>query len=624
MKNKILKTLLAVTVCASTLLGACGAKDKNDSDVAPKVDAVFSNFLALEKQANRFVGEVDLVNDSYGKVAQVVDTYALFVNEDKNFLNEIEKVWTLYDMYAKKSVWSKKVSYPDGDYDSLDKYGNEKHAPVEVSVSIVDDLSIPYVKVVTKTYQAYTDEQMQEFKENNITGSSYVEKTSTEWYSMNGAKISSTNYATDSKTLVKVIRSNSEKVQMSFGKTVAVFDKNTYALLDSWNGDVENNSALSSMESDKYVYYPNASGSVIEVKDKESLEVVATFNINYSMDVLDIKAEVLSSGDIMLQKIVQASAANYDFLYSSGSMYVNVPAKLITQRFDVETNKVENIDTDYVFVEFFTKDRFQKEVVDGSGLKLTKNVHNVALAKKITDKNIDDASSAYVFFDSALNIQYEWKALIPEQVDLTSMKALPNGNIIVNVESMAVDADGNRITRAVVDKDGNFVRYISSNENIVGENIVMIKDREVVVYDLDGNHKYTTDLVINGFSSMSIQINKAVDMEGDIIIPFAYSGGNGYITIDKISYLEGDEFEGKELIVRYEYRITYEQVLFNDSELILTYYNSSGNSNYEISNQAETTLIRATEMPSLIKAESGYTVYVQRNGETYVYSLKMI
>lgn len=486
-KNKWL-TLLSLLLGASTVLSACGGDDSSSSssssdssiDTEPVVEAVFSNFINAEYKAGwrDMSSNVATLNDEYGTCVGKYQGLYLFAKEDVSFLNEIVQTWTLYNVKTNSVVWTKEHKYEAGDYDGQDKYGNEKHAPVEVSVSL-QQLNSPspfcaYVKVNTTTYERYSDETLEQMKE--VIGSvptSYKEKQTTEYYSADGKLIASTKLTNvDSPNYYSDLGNGN--VQAQFGKTMAEFDKDGN-LISTWNRETDVKRVYFA-ETEKYGYTYTLRGGVIVLEVFNKAENVMVYSEAVKGDIFGMMKtpiNLLENGHMFIQDKAVTENVAYDYL-ADGVKY-----NLTTTRIDVETGKETEVEFNYVITEMVDKEAWAEEHEE---LTFTENVYNVAWAQKVEDGAL--TKNVLLFFDNELNVQYEWAPLIPEQVDLTNIDVLYSGDLLIWLNSPLMDRTGRTVDRAIVTEDGDLVCYVPQNALVMMDYIIPYNANDETGYDV--------------------------------------------------------------------------------------------------------------------------------------------
>lgn len=503
-KNKWL-SLLCLLLGASTVLGACdggtsgssSSSSETSTDVATQVEAKFANFIQTEDKDgwNGMQTPIKALNDEYGTCIGSCKSVYLFQKEDKNFLNEIVQTWMLFDIKTNKVVWTKEHKYEDGDYTGYDEYGNAKHAPVEMTVELretykngyTNDPIFAFVEVCTSTYERYSKEQLEEWKDKyDYVENSYKETQTTEWISADGKLIASTNfkYAEAGEWLSEA----GDNYRLDFGRTEAEFDENG-KLLSTWNSESEIKK-IYFKETDKYGYATTMCGGVAiaEVYHKAdgSLVYSKSYDIVDAMLSGGMSLEVLENGDLFSQSEDAVSGATYDYLKAGSKV------KLTTTRIDVETGKESEVAFGYNIVKLIDKAKWEKEHPE---LSFTDNVYNVATAQKVENGALGD--EVLIFFDNALNVQYEWAPLIPEQVDLENIDVLPSGDLVVQLETPIKNASNDVVDRAVVTTDGELVCYLTEDAFVFDESIMLCKDGMILVYNFDGEMVFNHNALMN-------------------------------------------------------------------------------------------------------------------------------
>lgn len=502
-KNKWL-SLLCLLLGASTVLGACdggtsgsgSSSSETSTDAATQVEAKFTNFIQTEYKDdwNGMQTPVKTLNDVYGTCVGSWNSVYLFKQEDKNFLNEIVETWTLYNAKTGKEVWKKEHKYEDGDYTGVDKYGNPKHAPVEVDVTLEKGYAngntsnpiLAYVQVSTATYERYSKEQLKEWEdEYGRVDQSYKETVKTEWFSVDGKEIASTPFKyveiEDGEQITE------DKYRLAFCKTIAEFDKDGN-LLSTWNGEAEIKKTYFN-ETEKYGYTTTMYGGVAMAEVYNKADGTVIYSKSY--DIVDVmlsggmKLEVLENGDLFTQEEKTVSGSAYDYL-NGGKV------DLVTTRIDVETGKESEVDFGYKIDSVIDKAEWEEAHPE---LRFTDNVYNVAEAQKVENGAL--GTNVLIFFDNAMNVQYEWSPLIPEQVDLQNIDVLPSGDLVVQLQTPIMSVDNDTIDRAIVTTDGELVCYLTEDSIVFDEYITFCKDDVVYVYNFDGEMVFYNGALID-------------------------------------------------------------------------------------------------------------------------------
>ena len=502
-KNKWL-SLLCLLLGASTVLGACdggtsgssSSSSETSTDVATQVEAKFANFIQTEDKDgwNGMQTPIKALNDEYGTCIGSCKSVYLFQKEDKNFLNEIVQTWTLFDIKTNKVVWTKEHKYEDGDYTGYDEYGNAKHAPVEMTVELretykngyTNDPVFAFVEVCTSTYERYSKEQLEEWKDKyDYVENSYKETRTTEWISADGKLIASTNFK--HAEAEEWLSEAGDNYRLDFGRTEAEFDKDGN-LLSTWNGEAEIKKTYFN-ETEKYGYTTTMYGGVAMAEVYNKADGTVIYSKSY--DIVDVmlsggmKLEVLENGDLFTQEEKAVSGSAYDYL-NGGKV------DLVTTRIDVETGKESEVDFGYKIDSVIDKAEWEEAHPE---LRFTDNVYNVAEAQKVENGAL--GTNVLIFFDNAMNVQYEWSPLIPEQVDLQNIDVLPSGDLVVQLQTPIMSVNDDRIDRAIVTTDGELVCYLTEDSIVFDEYITFCKDDVVYVYNFDGEMVFYNGALID-------------------------------------------------------------------------------------------------------------------------------
>ncbi len=482
-KNKWI-TLLSVALGATVVLAACDDKGKEDNyktpAAAPTVEATFSNFIKAEynTSAVNYSKNASSLSKQYGTLKQVKGDLYLFCKWDRTPLDEMEQIWTLYDAKEQKAVWTKAYAYQNGDYEGKDEYDNDKQVPLEVTATIDGKFDLPYVAVTVKEYRKYTAEEMQAqidmaLKESLEGGfKSYEVKTTYEYYSVDGKYI-----CTSASDLYGDIDEWSESTLL-FGRTCARFD-NEAKLVETWNVETTDKIAFSEEVKDYIYSYSMRDGYLMyEVYNKKDNSLVYSYAVDTSV-MGAMEACVLQDGDMLLQTKTITYGANYTYV-DGDTKYL-----LETKRVDVETGKTEALDFPYVIENSYSKEDFEEKLADE--LTLTENVYNVFNVTKI--ENGEKTTTAYLFVDNLINVQYEWSSMYHgHKFGLSNIDVLKSGDLLINLNT-PLEIDGADVTRAIITTSGELVSYVA--EDAIVTDHAIIADGKI--YDYSGNVLFKMD-----------------------------------------------------------------------------------------------------------------------------------
>ncbi len=469
MKRKNLIKLFSIALCVSTLFAGCkGSEGSSSSSVnfgaAEPVEAIRSNFMSFQYvQEWKEYCNTSILTEEYGKFWDSEQELYVFKKLDKDFLNNVTETFTVYNANKGEVVLTLENKYPDANYGEEDEFENTKHAPTEMDVSARNVSGIPYVEVETHTYTRLDDELI----EKEELEDSYDEKYKVEYYDVAGTKLTESNLPTEVKS--RGATSNNQKVL--FGRTVVMLDKETHEKISSWDAEKDSVHSLFTYENDWYGYYiPNmgTSGSAIEVYDKKDKLV-----LRYELEDEGVThAYPLQSGNMLLQKLKQTTAASYDFAMEG------VTFDLQTLILDVKTGTTKEIEFDYYLaMGVHTAETLEAET-DGE-VVFTENVVNFGIVFKVEKAPLNDSNMIGVFFDNAGNVQYVTEKMYPEHSGFEAEK-LPYGDYYL------IEIDSPVANEAIVDEFGNLICYVPSGASVVGNYIM----KDNALYDFSLNCEY--------------------------------------------------------------------------------------------------------------------------------------
>ncbi len=483
MSKKHFMKLFSVLLCASTLLGSCNstiqqAADNNASSggsgaVTPTpVEAKLSNYLSLEYEKGWDDIEDasdNLLNKDYGELIDHSGCLYVFEKWDKDFENNVTETYTVYNAKLDKVVLEKTNTYPDsnyGDYVHEDKckedingrcycdYLYEKREPVEIHVSVnmewINNYRyVSYVLVQTDTYTQISEDVIKE----ESLADGYQRSCKWEVFDSHGQLVTDSLLPIDEPDCG--YNDETGLATVLVGDTVALVDVEEDKMVASW-GAAETKYSDYDYENDKYYYYLHSYYGYgrVEVYDKAG-KLVASYET--SMDYYGYDAFVLQSGDVLIQTSVIVED------------YFDVETYIL----DVETNKLNAVEWDYVVNEFMTV----KDLDDNTSF--TENVVNAAVASKLLGEG-ETGEEEWVFFDNDLNVQFVFSKLIPGQSSNPEISLLSTGDYLVYLDTPVGDAD-----RAIVTQDGKVRCYVPYNADIVEDRIVVMSAERLSVFNFD-------------------------------------------------------------------------------------------------------------------------------------------
>ncbi len=500
--------LLSVLLGASVAFAACGDngdKTGGKPQAAPTVEAKFSNFIKVEpkKDYQNISSQKTLLNETYGKLVDDQNGIYVFVKTDRTPLDEISVVYTVYNVKTKSVAFTKEFKYQNGDYEGTDMYGNEKLPPLYVDVELDGDAACPYICVETITNEKRSEEEIQaqidrlkqlgapdDYIYQSGTIKSYKQSSVYEYYSIDGKLICKSNYEIGEPDRLY----DSEYRTYIFGNVAARFDEDG-ALIEKWNVETEDHVTYA-YETEKYGYSESlyGCGYATEIYNKADGSLVYRYTLDFNDMMYGSTDGVLSDGDLYMQKTKPTEGVSYDFI-DDGQKF-----DLITERIDVETGDVVEIDFPYLIEKSYTKDEWSE--LFGDELVMTENVYNVAIASKIVGGEVSD-EEVILFFDDMLNVQYELGSLIPghkilKNDDELNLEVLPSGDFLIDLDT-PLTVNGHQVDRAVIRSDGTILSYVPVAATVMDEYIVLENER-IEIYNVDGTMAGLFDYPENMYS----------------------------------------------------------------------------------------------------------------------------
>ena len=516
MKKFSLIAIVSLLLVIVLSLASCD-KDKTadkgyDPEVAVTVDAVLENFIKFDTSKDSFgpSGSGSLLNDSYGSVYDDEDGYIVFYKETKDFMNNLTEEYTIYSIENREVIATLKNTYPD-EFNGEDEYGNDYRQPKTLTVNVRNINGTVYFAATYTEYTRLSDEVIKDKEDQagNWYGyDTYSKSTYTDFYDAEGNKFASSSVT----EFGEFVDENSRYNAISFGKTVAIFNKIDSKLLKTYDGEKEK-ICLPDFSNEKYYYFLQVAKDygVIEVYNFDG-ELVLSYDYTYVMGT-GARAYVLDNGDILLQTMKNTDSLDYDV--SLAELRYEVSTYLI----DVETATAKEVDFGYFLVindaEIYTKEDFTAMTKE-EGIIATENVRNVAIAYKI-DKETKTYSNkeTTVFFDNLLNINFEYTGELAYGADRFDCTKLDDGYMLMHIENGATE-------RAIFNQNGEFVCYVPDDAIVTekyivsGETIYDLKMSKVSELDVHWNGNYVQQPDYRGhFANHLVFTYTEMDMSDD-------------------------------------------------------------------------------------------------------------
>ena len=473
--NKRFISVISLLLVVVMVFTACAAKDPVTPDAPITAEGKLSNFLTFESaEASKYFSTSVHLNDKYGQLVDNGYGYVIFLKETKDRFNNLTETYSVYSAEKQDVVFTITNTYAD-EWGWNDEFGNETYPEKVIDgVYILSDNGIPYINIDWIKYTRIDDAVIAEEK----LPWSYTEEFYSEFYDVTGKYIA-TSHVTDSGD---EMASNEYCTVVSFGRTVAVFNNETYEVISTYDGDVEATPRLYDFVNDEYNYMLNVPSAGVSESVNPYLALYRTKIMVYDNDgnlvlhyvhgddALMRNVNVLASGDILIQNVVATEAIEYDFLFGG------CKANLDTFILDVETGALTELaDFKYaVSYVYFAEDYLE---IAPEGVKTTENVRNIAIAKDIvTDKEYT------VFFDNFGNVNFVFDGKLAYEMDKEeslSFRVLSKDRLLVDLSSGVAD-------RAIIDNDGNVVAYLTDAYIVLDDYIACVNDDYTIdIYDFD-------------------------------------------------------------------------------------------------------------------------------------------
>lgn len=510
MKKIRILQIASVLLCLVMLLASCNEKApeaNNNPNPQPEtpdtpVTAVGQeNFFNLSYIEPEYLSDPTLMTDTYGELLEEnsSDGLLVFLKKTKDFMNNLTDTYTVYSVVDKAVVKTFTLTYADENYGREDDFKNpvlpEKTLKVYAYGDRVNpDSRVDYIMAVYETNTLLNKDVI----EDNELEYSYSTSYSVEFYDAKGTAITTTKNFTEASYVSA--SANEERLALSFGKTVAIFDTKENKLVSTLNGDTGRITGMQAdFSNDKYDYYlyvpygyvdymsPLGSGGKIEVYNK-SEELVCEYIYN---DFSNISyAYVLESGDILLQMFKGTEKLDYNFLTEGNKV------EMQTFILDVETGKVSEIAFNYIINNLYGKDEWAAIMEEDYNTAITfvdANVRNIALGRKVENGYIVKDYEDVIFFDNFLTINHVHAPKILEQQSSSFATKLSGGYELIEVV--------NGVAELAIVKDGKIVSYVPEGAivteyGIISENNIydfnMVKLTSWGEVDNNENYNYVT------------------------------------------------------------------------------------------------------------------------------------
>lgn len=516
----------------------------------------------------------------YGQKVYSYDNFFVFKKITKDFKNNVKEEFSVYNAETGEVVKTLINEYYDGNYDQSDEFGNDKKAPKTLDVSIQTRSGISLIKVVEKT-NAPIDESIIEEEELN---ESYATSINTKYYDIKGVEITSSNLPISAET----ISSSDTQTKIRIGKTIAIFDDATGALVDSWDTETTQKPALYEYQNDKYGFYFGDGYSypfAFEAYDIKTGKLVCRY---YYGNGYMGNAVVLNSGNVLVQKIKTSN--EYDYDVNQGGMYFKLETLLV----DASSGKAAKVEgCNYLF-----SSRINELDLEEYGVKFTDKKTNVLIANGISDKEYGEREIVFLSDDLKIEGVYDGKVVINQEDDFVVPEKVANDLYIVDIEDPAYSA----FNRVLIDANNNVINYVPETARVVG------------------NYIYTSDGIYNKY------LEKVVDYQEffSSYDSYNFQGMVGSYAVFTYEYETYDsQKEQGVAVIAPSYSSYNSNMISNasivdiDSDYLLIYNESS--SGYVLYNAQMNSILSSQNSMALIKAENNLIVETVAYGKNAVY-----
>lgn len=608
MKRNKLFSLLCVALGATTLLAGCGGENSTKTGNFTDEDFVKTSYK-VERTYYHEYGDTHTnlnLNKEYGEFVEENSGAILFRKTDKDFMNNVVDIYTLYNIYSGKVVWTHESKYEDIDKDAVDEYGHRKY-PETVERVYANSFG---VTVATTTYTRLDDEVIEE----NELDFSYTDKTHYAFYDVNGKKVTESEI----NGKVEVVRSNygqfglTQKVLFG-GTTVGVYERSfeddSYQLVKTYKASTQEATMLYDYQTSKYGYMLNDG---VEIYDRASGALKYSYYYDTGMSGMfggGSNASVLNNGDVLVQYVEMTSDKNADVYIEMYGIGMNMYTEIIS----VENGARKQIDCEYMFEMVETRSLLESMIKAGNvqenmQIEIGDSLINCGMGVKLSDVadmmisggNMEENLLA-VFFDNNGKVQHVMGAEAFMFSD-EDVQPLSDGSYLKDIETPLVSANGAPITQAIYAADGTLRSYLPENAAVVDDFVVIAG---VGIYDYDMKQLCAWDNITQISSWKNWEI---VGVTGDNVMVKGWddNGTTEYHLVGKYTaarfgakYVSGVSGSGAQF--HYEFHDTYVKE---------TQENTSG----DINAPKATVTIYNTEMEALIHNLSEWArVYETKN-----------
>lgn len=472
-----------------------GGEVEDDQILGP-VEPIFSNFFTMTPTPTKMYRTLKTVTPLVGEEVEYEDLEILRT-ATVDSANNVNEIYTVYNGSLKKTVLTLTNTYRyDQTYDTFDfddiencvfnPLANYPNAAIDF---LIDDYSGWKYLQVTRAVITPIDEKLIE----EYNGAYYTVDLTYEFYDLAGNKITETKWEPE----IWEYNVTDFGRTLFFGNVHVSVDRDGY-VTEVREADKTVTVAPYDAETDRYGYYWDdlyQYGALreklyfLEVyqKDGHSLLLRHYFDRTAGSHA----AYALQNGDVLIQYgyEVDDDSDDYDVIFYGEKF------RYKTVLLDVSSGEEKELSFNYVLISVMSGKDFEEEGnLSRCGISVTDNTRNVALALPIEHRNVDVSTGRLnvnvLVLNNDASVMFAYESMIPEQSQFTSrqlnifgMMMLPNGDYLVEVDSITASSADFAIVRA----DGTVRCYVPSNAMVVDEYLVLSGDG---IYDYDLNLLY--------------------------------------------------------------------------------------------------------------------------------------
>jgi len=517
--------LLSVLLCIVMLFAACESSETEETTTVATTESETESVTETETETETETDEV------YVKVDPELDNFIKFDYEEHwnhlssaermddvvaeqgdlivlrdatvDHMNVVTETFGVYNVKLGKVVFTTSHTYNNLNYSVFDwndlEYPTDHDAILPESVVRVNLLNLDGSVYCIEVGYAKLTPVSEEVLEENPDAYAYEVEARYEYYDVEGTLLGQVNGIANNAT-VNYWTTNLEAVGLSIGNKSVILDRESGKLIREITAENEQVLGGFDYENEKYGYFlygyeSSALGSYtsyVEVYTKATGEINRYYYDGY---VSHESLGVLRNGDVVIQVaryLPEEKGVGYDYIDDS-TRYA-----LDTFVVDVSREEMRKIELDYVIAVVAEKNLFTEQLFDEkNGVSFTESAWNIAVANPINDKKLE--SARIVIFNNDMEAVFEMAPIAPEHhitvdeyVDYNEwslgIRVLGNGDLLLDLDTPATDALGNRITKAIVTRDGHVRSYLVGGCRVVGNYIV--DSNGIYDYDMKLLHSF--------------------------------------------------------------------------------------------------------------------------------------